>query len=93
MNEAKENNKVFRIECPGCRKVLWVDPVAQKVIKSEKGKRKKGSLDDLLVQEKKKREGFERKFEATSEMQKERKEKAREIFEKAFTDIEKEDND
>lgn len=93
MNKEKESKKVFRIECPGCRKVLWVDPVAQKVVKSEKGKRKKGSLDDLLVLEKKKREGFERKFEATSEMQKERKEKAREIFEKALTDIGKKDND
>lgn len=93
MNTAKENKKVFRIECPGCRKMLWVDPVTQKVIRSEKGKRQKGSLDDLLMQEKKKREMFERKFEATSEMQKERKEKAREIFERALTNIDKEDND
>jgi hypothetical protein len=50
-------------------------------------------LDDLLVREKKKREGFERKFEATSEMQKERKEKAREIFEKALNDIDEEDTE
>jgi hypothetical protein len=85
--------KVFRIHCPGCHKVLWIDPVTQEVIRTEKSKRKKGTLDDLLVQEKKKREGFERKFEATSEMQKERKEKAREIFEKALTDVENEDPD
>jgi hypothetical protein len=91
MNTAKDTHKVFRIECPGCSKVLWVDPVTQQVLRSERNKRKKGSLDDLLVQEKKKREGFERKFEATSEMQKERKEKAREIFEKAFTKIDEED--
>ncbi|UCE41765.1 MAG: hypothetical protein JSV17_01875 [Candidatus Aminicenantes bacterium] len=92
MNTEKEK-KVFRIQCPGCQKVLWIDPVTQQVIRSEKGKRKKGSLDDLLVQEKKKREGFGRKFEATSEMQKERKEKAREIFEKALTSIDKENTD
>ena len=92
MDTTKENKKVFRIECPGCHKVLWVDPVTRQVIKSEKGQRKKGSLDDLLVQEKKKREEFERKFEATSEMQKERKEKAREIFEKALIDIDQENN-
>jgi hypothetical protein len=42
-----------------------------------------------LVQEKKKRAGFERKFEATSEMQRERKEKARELFEKALTKMDK----
>lgn len=90
---AKENKKVFRIECPGCRKVLWVDPVTHQIIRSEKGKRTKGSLDDLLVKEKKKREEFERKFEATSEMQKERKEKAREIFEKALSNLDKEDDE
>ncbi len=89
----KEKNKVFQIQCPGCHKVLWIDPVTQQVLKSETGKRKKGSLDDLLVQEKKKREGFERKFEATSELQKERKEKARELFEKALSNIDKEDSD
>jgi hypothetical protein len=87
MKAEKEKKKVFRILCPGCQKVLWIDPVTQQVIRTEKGKRKKGSLDDLLVREKKKREGFERKFEATYEMQKERKESAREIFEKALTDI------
>lgn len=92
MTTEKENKQVFRIQCPGCQKVLWIDPVTQEVIRSEKGKRKKGSLDDLLVREKKKREGFERKFEATSEMQKKRKEKAREIFEKALNNIDKEDS-
>ena len=91
--ETDKEKKVFRIHCPGCQKVLWIDPVTQQVIRSEKSKRKKGTLDDLLVQEKKKKEGFERKFEATSEMQKERKEKAREIFEKALTNIDKEDKD
>jgi hypothetical protein len=92
MTAEKENKRVFRIQCPGCQKVLWVDSVTQEVIRTEKGKRKKGSLDDLLVREKKKREGFERKFEATSEMQKERKEKARELFEKALNKIDEEDN-
>jgi hypothetical protein len=91
--KTEKEKEVFRIQCPGCRRVLWIDPVTQQVIRSEKSKRKKGSLDDLLVQEKKKREGFERKFEATSEMQKERKEKAREIFEKALTKIDKENDE
>ncbi len=91
--KTEKEKKVFRIQCPGCQKVLWIDPVTQQVIRSEKGKRKKGTLDDLLVQEKKKREGFERKFEATSEMQKARKEKAKEIFEKALTNIGKKDSE
>ena len=89
--KTEKEKKVFRIQCPGCQRVIWIDPITRQVIRSEKGLRKKGSLDDLLVKEKKKREGFERKFEATSEMQKERKEKAREIFERALTNIDKED--
>jgi hypothetical protein len=93
MKTENRKKRTFRIQCPGCAKVLWIDPVTQQVIKSEKGKREKGTLDDLLVREKKKREGFERKFEATSEMQKERKEKAREIFERALTNIDKEENE
>ena len=92
MKAAKKNQKAFRIQCPGCKKVLWIDPVTQQIIRSEKGQRKKGSLDDLLVQEKKKREGFERKFEATSEMREKRKEKAREIFKKALTNFDKKGN-
>ncbi|MDH5384236.1 MAG: hypothetical protein OEY18_05965 [Candidatus Aminicenantes bacterium] len=44
-----------------------------------------------MLKEKKKREEFERKFKATSEMQKEKRKKAQEIFEKAFTDIGKEE--
>lgn len=90
---AKEKSKVFQIQCPGCQKVLWIDTVMQQVIRTETSKRKKESLDELLVQEKKKREGFERKFEATSELQKERKEKAREIFEKALLNIDEEDSE
>ncbi len=93
MKTGKENQKVFCIQCPGCQTVLWIDPVTQQVIRSERGKKKKGSLDDLLKQEKKKREEFERKFEATSQMQKEKKEKARELFEKALTDIDKYKNE
>jgi hypothetical protein len=91
--KTEKEKKVFRIQCPGCQRVIWIDPITRQVIRSEKGQRKKGTLDDLLVKEKKKREGFERKFKATSEMQKERKEKAREIFEKALTNIDKEDTE
>jgi len=92
MEGGKKKQHVFQIECPCCHSLLWVDSFTHDVIKSEKGKKKKGSLDDLLLKEKKKREEFERKFEATSEMQKERRKKAQEIFEKVFTDIGKEED-
>ena len=48
-------------------------------------------MDVLLQKEKKKKMEFDRKFEATSEMQEERRRKAQEIFEKALTGVDKKD--
>ncbi len=92
MSKETEKKQVFEVKCPQCHSQLWIDPLTHEVIKSEKGKRQKGTLDDLLLKEKKKKEEFERKFEATSEMQKEKQRKAREIFEKAMGDIGKEED-
>jgi hypothetical protein len=85
MNE--EKSSVFRASCPVCRSVLWIDPVSEEVVKSEKSKKKKGSLDDLLEKEKKRRSEFDRKFEATAELEREKKKKAQEKFAEVFTKI------
>jgi hypothetical protein len=90
MKEEKSTSQVFRVSCPVCHSLLWIDPQTRQVIKSEKGKKKKGSLDDLLLKERQKKQEFERKFEATSEMQEERRKKANQIFKKALTDTDKE---
>ncbi len=83
MSEGKD---VFQVICPCCRAALWVDGVSRTVVKSEKGAGKeKSSLDDLLVKEKQRRDGFERKFEATAELEKKKQEKAREKFDKALS--------
>lgn len=71
--------------------MLWMDPVTQEVMKFDRTKKEKGSLDSLLEKEKKRQSEFERKFEATAELQKERKKKAQEQFEKAFTNLEKDE--
>jgi hypothetical protein len=86
-----DQEKVFEVICPCCQATLWVDPSAQSVIKSEKGAKKKASLDDLLLKEKKKKEGFEHKFEATAEIEKQKRQKAKEKFAKAFGDLDKTD--
>lgn len=92
MENAKNEDKVFQILCPCCQSLLWVDSVSQEVIQSEKGAgKKKKSLDELLVKEKKRRSEFGRKFDATAEMEKKRKEKVEEGFRKALTKAEKED--
>lgn len=86
-----EGTQVLKVECPNCHSSLWVDPVAKAVIKSERGKKKKGSLDELLLKEKKRRVGFDRKFEATAELEKTRLKNVLEKFEKAYTEVEKDE--
>jgi hypothetical protein len=82
MNE--NDDKVFEIACPHCGTVIWVDGETRGVLKSERGARKKETFDDLLVREKKKIEGMATKFEATASLEKQKKDKAKETFEKAF---------
>lgn len=83
MNEKKSS--VFHVNCPVCRSILWIDPTSQNVVKSERSKKKKGSLDELLEKEKKRTSEFARKFEATAELEKEKKKKAHEMFAEALT--------
>jgi len=79
--------KVFEIACPHCHTTIWVDAATRSVIRSEKGAAKpKSSLDDLLEKEHVRRQGFEQKFEATAELEKQKKQKAKEQFEKALAD-------
>lgn len=89
MAEAKK--KVFEVHCPVCQSSLWIDSATRKVIKSEKGKRKRGSLEEMLLQEKKRKTEFSQKFEATAEMQKEKRKKAEEKFRDAFSQSDKDD--
>jgi hypothetical protein len=92
MTEGKAPAGVFEIVCPCCHSVLWVDAVSREVVKTEKhAARKKGSLDELLEKEKKRRDEFERKFEATAELERQKKEKAKEAFEKALGKVGKDE--
>jgi len=81
---------VFCLSCPVCRTVLWIDPVSQEVVKSEREQKKKGTLDELLVKEKKRKSEFDRKFEATAELEREKKKKAHEKFAEGFTKMDSE---
>ena len=83
----KEKSKVFVVACPECHSNLWIDPAAEAIMKSEKGQRKKGSLDELLVKEKKRKSAFDHKFEATAALEKEKKKKAQEKFAEAFSKV------
>ncbi|MGZ5424093.1 MAG: hypothetical protein ACXW2V_05765 [Candidatus Aminicenantales bacterium] len=84
MAEIKEDTHVYSIVCPCCETTLWIDGETRAVLRSEKAKKKKGSLDELLVKEHKRQSEFDRKFDATFELQKEKHSKADELFKKAL---------
>ncbi len=89
MAETKEDSRVFSIVCPCCEATLWVDGETKTVLRSEKAKKKKGSLDELMVKEHKRQSEFDRKFDATFELQKEKHSKADDLFKKALEKAEK----
>lgn len=89
--ESTKSPQVFQVNCPCCHTLLWIDLGTSEVIKFEKAKKKRGSLDEMLIKEKKRKGEFDRKFEATAELQKERLKKAKEKFEKALIDVDKEE--
>ncbi|MCX7975203.1 MAG: hypothetical protein N3B16_12020 [Candidatus Aminicenantes bacterium] len=84
----KEKENIFEIVCPQCGAFIWIDGSLKSVIKVEKGRKKKESLEDLLAKERERQAAFDRKFEATAELEKKKKEKAREKFEKALEQME-----
>jgi uncharacterized protein YbaR (Trm112 family) len=85
-----EKPKVFVVTCPVCRSSLWIDPETEGIVKSEKGEKKRGSLDELLAKEKKRKTTFAHKFEATAALEKEKKKKAQEKFKEAFSKMDSE---
>lgn len=93
MADTKDEAHVFSLTCPCCEATLWVDGETRAVLRSEKAKKKKGSLDDLLIKEHKRQSEFDRKFEATFELQKEKHSKADELFKKALEKAEKGEED
>lgn len=93
MAETKEDTHVFSIVCPCCEATVWIDGETRTVMRSEKAKKKKGSLDELMVKEHKRQSEFDRKFDATFELQKEKHSKADELFKKALETAEKGEGD
>ncbi|MGD1009214.1 MAG: hypothetical protein ABR951_03580 [Candidatus Aminicenantales bacterium] len=89
MADKEDKPGVFQVTCPCCGALLWVDGETRAVLKSEKAKKAKGSLDELLVKEKARTDQFGRKFEATFELQREKHSKADEMFKKALEKAEK----
>ena len=93
MADTKDEPGVFQVTCPGCGNVLWVDAATHAILRTEKGQKKKGSLDDFLAKEQKRQQEFDRKFDATFELQREKHSLAEEKFKKALEKAEKGDDE
>jgi stalled ribosome alternative rescue factor ArfA len=89
MADPEDKAHVFPVVCPCCGATLWLDGETKSVLRSEKAKKAKGSLDDLLVKEHKRQGEFDRKFDATFELQREKHSKADELFKQALEKAEK----
>jgi len=89
----KTKSKVFEVECPCCRSVLWIDFHSKEVIKFDKKRKERGNLDELLLKEKKRKAGFETRFESTAELARERQKNAQKRYKEAFTQIEKQNDE
>lgn len=84
MADPKEDAHVFSVVCPCCGATLWLDGATRSVMRSEKAKKAKGSLDDLVVKERQRQSEFDRKFDAGFELQREKHHQADELFKKAL---------
>jgi hypothetical protein len=82
-----EEDKIIKIQCPNCKIELWIDMINKNVIKLEKNSlsKKKKSLEHLLFKEKERSKEFNRKFEATFELQKIKKKEIEKKFRKAVS--------
>ena len=90
----KEEN-IFKIKCPHCKVELWVDAISKRVIKLERiSSKQEKSLDELIFKEKERIQEFDRKFEASFELQKAKKEeierKLKDQFQKVTSEIDEE---
>ena len=78
---------IIEIECPDCHTNLWIDVEKGIVVEHKKSKKKNFSpFEDLLVQEKVKKDKADERFVQAKDLEQAKKKKAEEIFKKSFKD-------
>jgi len=78
-------SKIIEVECPICHSNLWIDVDNQNIIQHEKTKKKNfRSFDELLLNEKEKKEKADEKFLTAKELEKAKKKKAEDLFKKSI---------
>lgn len=76
---------IIEIECPECHSNLWVDVDTKTIVQHKKVKKTNtASFDDLLLQEKVKKEKVDERFSMAKDLEKAKKKKAEEIFNKSL---------
>jgi len=85
-----KDESVLRVECPGCGRVLWVDSASGDVIKSERSRKPKSSLDDLLLKEKQKKAAADSRFLSTAKLREAKKAEAQKRFAAVLDNLDEE---
>jgi len=76
---------IIEIECPICHSNLWIDVNNKNIIQHEKTKKKNfKSFDELLLNEKEKKEKADEKFLIAKDLEKAKKKKAEDLFKKSI---------
>ena len=88
----QQDSRIFKVECPCCGSLLWIDSTQKVAIKFDKKRKKKGNLDDLILKEKKRKAAFETRLESTAELARERQKEAQRRYKEAFTRLKKKDH-
>jgi len=81
----KQGTRVFKVECPCCGSLLWIDADQKVALRYDKKKKSKGDLDDLILKEKKRKAGFETRLQSTAELAREKQKEAQKRYNEAFT--------
>lgn len=68
--------------------VLWLDPATGDIIKTEKIKKEKTSLDHLLVQERRKQLAADKRYSSTAQLRDMKKSEARKRFAEVLSKVE-----
>ena len=78
-------SELCEVKCPYCHATLWIDLESKKVVQHKKtAKKNTASFDQLLTNEKEKKLKVEERFSLAQDLEKAKKKKAEELFNKSF---------
>jgi len=78
---------IIELKCPYCHANLWIDTESKNIIDHKKSLKKNfSSFDDLLNKEKEKKQKVDERFILAKKLEKAKKKKAEELFNRSLED-------